>query len=340
MMFKSGRRTAFDNRTPRRFAARITSALFVGSLSLVLVLAGCTPVQQGSVGGELSGTITISGAFALYPMVQRWGEEFQKLHPAVTFDISAGGAGKGMTDVLGGAVDLGMVSRSIRQEETDQGAFWVAVTRDAVVPTMNAQNPYLARIQAQGMSASTFGAIWTLKSTTWGEVLGDPSLVDEIHVYTRSDAAGAAETWAIYIGDLAQEDLQGIAVNGDPGLAEAVVQDPLGVGYNNLNYAYDADTHGPVAGLAIIPIDLNDDGQLSADEAFYATKSDLMAAIADGSYPSPPARGLNLVSKGKPTGLTLEFLRWVLTEGQAFTEETGFIPLTEAQTQAELEKLG
>jgi ABC-type phosphate transport system substrate-binding protein len=46
------------------------------------------------------------------------------------------------------------------------------------------------------------------------------------------------------------------------------------------------------------------------------------------------------VSKGKPTGLTLEFLRWVLTEGQAFTEETGFIPLTEAQTQAELEKLG
>jgi len=32
-------------------------------------------------------TITVSGAFALYPMVIRWGEEFTKLNPGVQFDI-------------------------------------------------------------------------------------------------------------------------------------------------------------------------------------------------------------------------------------------------------------
>lgn len=333
-------RDAIHRSSPRWAAERALWGILAGLTVLSLVLTGCRPSPESVGAGELSGTITVSGAFALYPMMQRWGEEFQKLHPAVTFDISAGGAGKGMTDVLNGAVDLGMVSRAIRQEETDQGAFWVSVTKDAVLPTVSAKNPYIETILAQGMSASDFQAIWTLKVTTWGEVLGDPSLVDEIHAYTRSDAAGAAETWAIYIGETAQEDLQGIAVNGDPGLAEAVVQDPLGVGYNNLNYAYDANTRGPVAGLAIIPIDMNDDGQVSADESFYASKTDMMAAIADGRYPSPPARGLNLVSKGKPTGLTLEFLRWVLTDGQAFAEETGFIPLTESQAKAELEKLG
>jgi phosphate transport system substrate-binding protein len=64
-----------------------------------------------------------------------------------------------------------------------------------------------------------------------------------------------------------------------------------------------------------------------------------MAAIADGRYPSPPARGLNLVTKGRPGGLALTFIRWVLTDGQVFVEETGYIPLTEAQLQAELAKL-
>jgi phosphate transport system substrate-binding protein len=162
---------------------------------------------------------------------------------------------------------------------------------------------------------------------------------DEIHVYTRSDACGAAETWAAYLGDYRQEDLLGVAVYGDPGLAEAVSQDPLGIGYNNLNFAYDADTGRPVAGLEIIPLDLDGNSQVDADENFYAARSDLTTAIGDGRYPSPPARALNLVTKGQPGELALAFTRWVLTDGQAFVEETGYIPLAQTQLQAELEKL-
>ncbi len=45
-------------------------------------------------------------------------------------------------------------------------------------------------------------------------------------MYTRSDAAGAAETWAKYFGKK-QEDIQGVAVFGDPGLALAVKKDPF-----------------------------------------------------------------------------------------------------------------
>jgi phosphate transport system substrate-binding protein len=287
----------------------------------------------------LSGTVTVSGAWALYPMMVRWGEEFHALHPAVTFDISAGGAGKGMADTLAGAVDIGMVSREIHPEEVSQGAFWVTVTEDAVVPTINADNPHLARVQAQGVARAVFEAIWTGEITTWGGVIGDPAVSDELHVYTRSDACGAAETWAAYLGDLRQEDLLGIAVYGDPGLAQAVSQDPLGIGYNNLNFAYDAQTGQPVARLQIIPIDLDEDGRIDDNESFYAGKVDLTTAIADGRYPSPPARGLNLVTRGRPDGLTLALLRWILTAGQDFVEETGYIRLTEARVEAELGKL-
>jgi phosphate transport system substrate-binding protein len=306
---------------------------------LAVLLGGCGQ-GGGQGGGELSGTLIVSGAWALYPMMVRWGEVFHELHPGVDFDISAGGAGKGMADVLAGAVDIGMVSREIYPEEVDQGAFWVAVTLDAVVPTMCGDNPHLAQVQAQGLTRADFEAMWTGQITTWGDVIGDPEAQEEIHVYTRSDACGAAETWAAYLGDYKQEDLQGVAVYGDPGLATAVSDDTLGVGYNNLNFAYDADTNLPVARLQIIPIDLNENGQVDADEDFYATKSDLMAAIVNGRYPSPPARALHLVTLGQPEGLTKTFIQWVLTDGQEFVEETGYIRLTEEQLQAQLEKLG
>jgi len=45
-------------------------------------------------------TIKISGAFALYPMTVKWTEEYQKIHPETKIEVSAGGAGKGMTDTL------------------------------------------------------------------------------------------------------------------------------------------------------------------------------------------------------------------------------------------------
>ncbi len=54
-------------------------------------------------------------------MMTVWADEFQKLHPDVQFDVQGGGAGKGMTDTIAGAVDIGMISRSIKPEEESPG---------------------------------------------------------------------------------------------------------------------------------------------------------------------------------------------------------------------------
>lgn len=302
--------------------------------------SGNTASQPASDDPAGSVSLSISGAFALFPMMTVWTEEYSKLHPTVRFDVQAGGAGKGMTDMLTGAADIAMLSRDARQEELDQGAFLVPVTIDAVVGTVNAGNRYLADLQAQGLTPEKANGIWISgEITTWGQLLGTEA-AEAINVYTRSDSAGAAEMWALFARGEAQEDLIGTAVNADPGLAEAVRQDTLGVGFNNIGFAYDQATGEPIAGLQIIPLDLSGNGQIDADEDFYARRDGLTAAIAAGVYPFPPARVLYLVTKGEPSPAIADFYRWILTEGQAFVQQAGYVSLTEDRIQEALALLG
>ena len=288
----------------------------------------------------LQGTIRVSGAWALYPMMVRWGEEYRKVHPRVRVDISAGGAGKGVVDALAGLVNVGMVSREITQEEIRQGGFYIPVVKDAVFPMMNDENPVFQKgLAGKGMKKQTFIDLWIRgKDMTWGEFAGIDSKY-KVHVYTRSDSCGAAETWAQYLGGKKQEDLQGIGVYGDPGLAEAVRKDPLGIGYNNLNYAYDFRTGLPPKGLRIVPVDLNENGKVDPEEDLK-TKDRAVQAIMSGTYPSPPARDLYLLTKDNLKGVTKEFIRWILMDGQKYVEETGYIKLTKTQVNLALKKVG
>ncbi len=303
------------------------------------LLVGCGSGGAGAQNGsELQGTLTISGAWALYPMVVKWGEVFQVEHPGVQFDISAGGAGKGMADALSGAVDIGMVSRQIYPEEVDQGALGFSVTKDAVFLTVSAENPYWDDLLRQGITPETLMGIYiTGEITTWGEVVGRPEVIDPIHIYTRSDACGAAATWAEFLGGV-QEDLLGIGVYGDPGVLEAVIKDPLSIGYNNLNYAYDFSTGLPVEGAKVVPLDINRNWTGDPGEV-YETKEAAVTAVNQGDYPSPPARDLYLVTQGQPGELAAVFIKWVLTEGQQYIPEMGYVSLSSDLLAQELVKL-
>ncbi|MDR1887581.1 MAG: PstS family phosphate ABC transporter substrate-binding protein [Prevotellaceae bacterium] len=305
-------------------------------ISGIIAASSCGSRQQAKKGG-LQGEISISGAFALYPLAVKWAEEFQNLHPGVRIDISAGGAGKGMTDVLANVVDLGMVSREIYPPETEKGAVAFAVAKDAVIATVNAQNPDLANLMKTGLTRDAAIKLWiTGEYTTWGQITGTAS-TSAVHVYTRSDACGAAETWALWMGKK-QEDLGGTGVFGDPGLATAVQKDVLAIGLNNIGYAYDETSRKPNPEMLPLPIDVNNNGKLDPEELFYDTKDSLITAIGEDRYPSPPARDLYLVSNGIPSNpAVVEFIRYVLTDGQKHNIPAGYISLSEEKLKKGLD---
>lgn len=320
----------------------IKASILIAFAIIIGMMPACNngSKTEGDGKDSLSGTISISGAFALYPLTIKWAEEYMKLHPDVTINVSAGGAGKGMTDALSEMVDLGMFSKEVSQEEKNKGAWWVAVTKDAVLATVNEKNPEIETIKTKGLTMEKFYDIFiTKKITKWGMAL-DTKGKEAVNVYTRSDACGAAEMWAKYLNNKKQEDIQGVGVNGDPGVADAVKKDINGIGFNNIAYVFDVNTRKKYEGIEVAPIDINKNGKIDTEEMVYRNLDSIMAAIKDGRYPSPPARDLYFVSHGAPkSALVKDFIRWTLTEGQKYVNEAGYVLLAEESIKTELEKI-
>jgi len=317
--------------------------LLITIIFFIAALPGCTTQQKN--------TIKIEGAFALTPMMEKWASEYKKIHPEITIDINANGAGAGMADALNKLCDIGMVSREIHQSEIDQGAFWVSVVKDAVVATINAKNPVIDTILSTGLTRQQFKDIFvtgTIK--TWGQLIGDERITQNIIVYTRSDSCGAAETWAQYLGDYKQNDLGSqvdldriSAVNGDNTLAATIQREQYGIGFNNIAFVYTkalADgTVVPADGILPVPIDLNENGTLDDDERVYANRTSIVTAINNNIYPSPPARPLHLVTTKNFTGIVKDFVHWILIDGQQYVLDTGYVPLSDSIIATQLQYL-
>ncbi|MBN2279443.1 MAG: substrate-binding domain-containing protein [Candidatus Marinimicrobia bacterium] len=307
--------------------------IFFSFLFIVLIIYGCH--------SKKTETIKVSGAWALYPMMCVWADEYQKDH-WVKIEVSGGGAGKGISDVLNGQVDIAMVSRLIKKEELEQGAFYLSVTKDAVIATINGKNPVLAEIQEQGVSREDLESIFLKKITRWGELVGKELEHDEIVVYGRADASGAAQVWAAFLGDHTQAELQEKAdanFSGDQALCNGVKSVRNAIGFNNLNYAYDIEKGGFAENIRPVPIDLNANGRLDSMENFYNLRQDLVAKVSEGVYPSPPARLEFLVSKGPFNKKSKAFVSWIMHEGQKFITENGYVQLPVTDIQRETQYL-
>lgn len=288
-------------------------------IALIAVVIFAAGAQAQSAAKEQAETVTLSGAWAIYPTAVAWAEAFQKLHPGVKVEVSAGGAGKGAADAIAGLVDIGMVSRDPDPAEISKGIIPVYVLHDAVFPVISEKNPASGDIFKKGISKAAWKKIYiTGQASTWGEASGGSS-DKKIHVYTRSDSCGAAASWAGYLGKK-QEDLKGIGIYGDPGLLEAAKRDPLGVGYNNFSYVFNRDG-SLIAGAKIAPIDSNNNGIADAGEVIN-NREEAIKAIRNGTYPAV-RKNFFFIKKGASLRAK-QFIEFALSDaGARIVDEVG-----------------
>ncbi len=151
-------------------------------------------------------------------------------------------------------------------------------------PVVSEKNPALGDLLKKGVKKKTWIGIYiTGTITQWDEVAGS-KVNKPLHVYTRSDACGAAASWANYLDNKKQDDLKGVGVYGDTGLIEATKRNSIGVGYENFSFVFTRE--GKVLkGVKLVPIDSDENSVVEPDEV-YENREAAIQAIRSGRYPA------------------------------------------------------
>jgi phosphate transport system substrate-binding protein len=316
-------------------------------LLCLVILLGCRLRNSGQNQNKLqeesksaiSGSFTISGAYALYPLVRKWTDDFMRIHPAVKIVVAAGGTGQGIADLLAKKNQLAMISRPLTDAEQTESIWVVPVAKEGVAPIVSQKNPFLKRILEHGITPEKLIRLFTNgKPMTWGELL-DTTLKERAIVYTRADESGAAEVWANFLWK-ARTDLKGIEVVGDEDMIKSIQGNPLAIGFCNFSYAFDTVSGDRRKDIQVLPIDLDFDKTIDKKEVPFTNINKAHRGLWLGFYPKNLTRELTFGSIGKPTDpAILAFLNYTLTTGQTMVAKSGFCELNDVYIKFALDNL-
>lgn len=288
---------------------------------------------------EVSGSFTVSGAYALYPLVRKWSEDFMKMHPSVRIVVASGGTGQGFADLQGKKSQLAMISRPLTDEEYGAGVWTIPVAKDGVAAIMNQKNPYFKRILNRGLSPDKLLKVFTSdKPVNWGELL-DTIGKEKVLVFKRIEEAGASDVFANFLNK-ESTDLKGTMVISDDEMIKSVQDNPLAIGFCNFSYAFDITTGERRKDIQIIPADLDYDNKIDSKEIPFSNLEKAHRGLWLGLYPKNLCRELLIGSDGKPSDpAIIEFLRYILTEGQNDIKAFGVCELNDVYVGYALDKL-
>jgi phosphate transport system substrate-binding protein len=279
---------------------------------LALLLAGSlTWAQQ-----KESGTVKLRGTRLTYPLVRKWISEFNKDYPNIKVSIAP-------TEPAD-SIDLILAAHSITPENLKGNREAVAITRYVQLPVANSKRTDLKTLQAKGFTEADFNNLYFSSGTpTLFAAVNSP-----ITLYTRERPTCATITFARHFGN-DPKTIKGVGVKGDDqDLATAVKEDVKAISFNNLGFIYDVKTRKVTEGLAVIPVDLNENGKVDQGEEIYGTLDNVIAFVEKTNHPKFVTENVHILyskdSPGKAAGI---FLSWVLTKGQKYNHELGFLNL-------------
>jgi phosphate transport system substrate-binding protein len=99
----------------------------------VLALSACGNGEAQQAAEPVKTQVRISGSGTAMPLVQKLAEAYERSHSDVRFVFEDGtNSGGAITGVQDGALDLAVVNRELKPEESTDGVSYVPLARDAV----------------------------------------------------------------------------------------------------------------------------------------------------------------------------------------------------------------
>lgn len=281
------------------FALKNYVALVALSMTVLLVVPASAGAQA-AVADPLTGKLVITGASTLAPLIAEIGKRFESFHPTVRIDVQTGGSSRGVSDARQGLADIGMVSRSMKEDERDLSAFPVA--RDGVCIILHQENLVRALTDNQVV------AIYTGKITNWNAVGGTDA---PITVVTKAEGRSTLEVFLRYF-TLKNVHVKAHVVIGDNEQGvKTVAGNHNAIGYVSIGTAeYDA-AHG-------VPI------QLLPIKGIAASTENVRKGIF------PLSRPLHLVTRTAPSGLAKAFIEYAQSKAvHDLINQQYFVPLAD-----------
>ena len=260
--------------------------------------------------------VVISGTKFTYPLIEKWIAEYQKVNPNANIKLAAK-ANAGQT------ADLNIIAHQPAQNELQANQEIIYAGRYALLPVTNNNNPILAAVAKKGLNKKELDKLFFEVVDYDSDEPAQKSKY-RANIYARDNQACASTALAGYYGHLTSE-IRGKRVFGDDiYLLSAIKKDSIGLAYNNLGYLYDINSRNLKEGIALLPLDLKKDAKTIQS----GNLDDVLNVLEATKVETVPVERIGFVySQQNARKEVAEFLKWVLSDGQKFNHDKGFLNL-------------
>jgi len=320
-------------------------------------------LMTGSLAWADALLINGAGATFPFPIYSKWFDEFHKSKPDVQFNYQSIGSGGGIRQISAKTVDFGATDGPMSDAQLDAAPGYILhfpTVLGGVVPIYNIEGVS----EKLNFSQKAIAGIFLGTITSWN----DPAIKETnpdvklpggaIVVVHRSDGSGTSYCWTDFLtkinGDWAARVGKGTSVNwpvglggkGNEGVAGLVKQTPNSIGYVELIYAsQNKIDFGRLQNKAGKYVNCTT-ASVAAAAASAKMPHDFRVSITnppgDDAYPASTFTWLLIYQNppNKEKGQQLvEFLKWMLSDGQKFAEDLGYVPLPASVVEMEKEAI-
>lgn len=246
-----------------RLEIAVAFALFV------LVLSSCSQEKED--------TLVVTGSSTVAPVLADAAKRYEESHPGIRIDVQAGGSSRGIADARSGLADLGMISRDLKEEESDLVALRFAM--DGVGVIVHRDNP------VEGFSREELIDIYTGKAARWSDGA-------KIVVANKAEGRATLEVFLEFTG-LDSADLRADVIVGENQQAiKTVAGNAHAIAYVSIGAAASESASGT-------PV------KLVRCDGVEATSENVAAGLF------PIVRPLQVVHRREPTQATAAFLDYL-----------------------------
>lgn len=213
------------------------------------------------------------------------------------------------------------------------------VGRYAVAPFTSVENPLYGEVTKHQWSTKDIKKLFFQNEDDLIDELEEKSksskLYDRMTVYSGSSSSSVAGIYAQHFG-YQKGDIKGKKIAGDDlYLNNAIAKDKQSVTFNNIAYLYDTQSRQLKQDIALLPLDV---------------KKEMRETLASGNLDLT----LDLLEQNKIESIAIEnfgfaysnfnsdidkFLSWVISEGQQYNHQLGFLRLDEKEVKNQLKLL-